>query len=94
MPILYLFFYILFGVLFVLNALAKWLAKGTQCVNPYIRNSIKVMMWLTIISSIFYSLYTYQKRDIISFDKLMVKPTIEECQSFIDDYPNSEKYQK
>lgn len=91
MPILYLFFYILFGVLFVLNALAKWLAKGTQCVNPYIRNSIKVMMWLTIISSIFYSLYTYQKRDIISFDKLMVKPTIEECQSFIDDYPNSEK---
>lgn len=91
MPLLYLLFYLLFGILFVLNVLAKWMAKGTRCINPYIRNGIKTIMWLTIIISIFYGYYTFQRSDIISFDKLMVKPTIEKCQNFIDKYPNSKK---
>ena len=50
-----------------------------------------MLMGLVIIFSIFYAWYTYQRRDIISFDKLKAEITIEKCQNFIDKYPHSEK---
>ena len=65
-----LILYLLLGIFFVLNALAKCLVKVTQSSNSYIRNGLHVLMGLVIIFSIFYAWYTYQRRDIISFDKL------------------------
>lgn len=86
-----LILYLLLGIFFVLNALAKCLVKVTQSSNSYIRNGLHVLMGLVIIFSIFYAWYTYQRRDIISFDKLKAEITIEKCQNFIDKYPHSEK---
>lgn len=86
-----LILYLLIGIFFVLNSLAEWLVKGAQCSNPYLRNGLRTIMALTILFSLFYALYVHQVRDTISFDKLMIKPTIEKCQNFIDDYPKSKK---
>lgn len=83
--------YLLIGAFIGLNALAKWLAKGAGCSNLYLRNGVRVVMVLTILFSIFYALYFYQNRDVISFDKLMREPSIEKCQNFVDAYPNSKK---
>lgn len=80
-----LILYLLLGIFFVLNALAKCLVKVTQSSNSYIRNGLHVLMGLVIIFSIFYAWYTYQRRDIISFDKLKAEITIEKCQNFIDE---------
>lgn len=86
-----LILYILLGIFFALNALAKCLAKATRSGNSYMRNGLHTLMGLVIIFSIFYAWYTYQRRDIVSFDKLKTEITIEKCQNFIDKYPHSEK---
>lgn len=84
-------FCLLIGAFRGLNALAKWLAKGAENSNLYLRNGVRVIMMLTILFSIFYALHFYKNRDVIFFDKLMKKPTIEDCQEYIDNYPNSKK---
>lgn len=89
--ILYLLIGILVGIFNGLNGLVKWLAKGAGNSNLYLRNGLRTIMILTILFGIFYTLHFYQNRDIIFFDKLMKKPTIEDCQKFINDYPNSKK---
>lgn len=86
-----LILYLLMGIFFLLNALVKWVAKGARCSNLYLRNSIRGLMILTIIFSVFYIMYVYQQRDAVSFNKLIANPTIIECQNFINKYPDSKR---
>lgn len=56
---------LLIGAFRGLNALAKWLAKGAENSNLYLRNGVRVIMMLTILFSIFYALHFYKNRDVI-----------------------------
>lgn len=86
-----LFFYLFLGIFFLLKYIVKGIAKGAQCSNFYLRNGLRIVMMLTILFSIFYALYVYQKRDIMAFEELMVNVTIENCQNFAEKYPDSKK---
>ena len=80
-------FCLLIGAFRGLNALAK----GTENSNLYLRNGVRVIMLLTILFSIFYSLHFYKNRDVIFFDKLMKKLLLKIVKDIIDNYPNSKK---
>ena len=86
-----LIFYILIGLFVGLNAIAKWLSKQSQCANPYLRNTIRIIMILTILYSIGFSFYVFNTRDIRAFKKLKENITIEKAQDFIRKYPHSDK---
>ena len=59
--ILYLILGLLIGVFMGLNALAKWVAKSAESSNLYLRNGVRVIMVLTILFSIFYTLHFLSK---------------------------------
>lgn len=86
-----LILYLLIGIFLGLNAIAKWISKGTQCSNPYLSNTIRIIMILSILFSIVYSFYVYEMRDVKAFEKLKENFTIEEAQKFIGKYPSSDK---
>lgn len=86
-----LIFYLLIVIFLGLNAIAKWLSKGVQSSNSYLRYIVRTIMVLTILFSIGYASYVYTSRDGRAFEKLMKSATIEKAQSFITQYPNSTK---
>lgn len=58
-----LILYLLLGIFFVLNALAKCLVKVTQSSNSYIRNGLHVLMGLVIIFSAYSMLGIHIKEE-------------------------------
>ena len=86
-----LLFILLIAVLLVVQTLAKWLYKGTQSHNAFLRNLTRGSMLLTLLFCLVYGIYIFTNRDIKAFNKLKISPDIIACQEFIDKYPGSSK---
>lgn len=93
MALLELAFYLLTGIFTVLLFGVVIIAQGMSSVaNPFLKISLRCVMIATILFSIIYGIYVFQRRDIVAYEKLLPqKDDIKCCQSFIQDYPNSEK---